>query len=81
MTGKQCAGWDGGTEGITTGVCWRSRPVLVAHLEGLRGLQKLKGTEDLKGTREVPLVKQRQEGRNGVGTLEMEGQDAMLTKG
>lgn len=45
-----------------------------------RGLQKLKGTEDLKGTRKVLLVKKRQEGRNGVGTLEMEEQDAMLTK-
>lgn len=46
-----------------------------------RGLQKLKGTEDLKGARKAPLLQQRQEGGNGVGTLEMEEQDAMLTEG
>lgn len=33
------AGWEGGREGIPTGVCWRSRLVLVTHLQGLRGRQ------------------------------------------
>lgn len=34
-----------------------------------------------KSSKAPGKLEQRQEGRNGVGTLEMEEQDAMLTKG
>lgn len=53
-------------------------------MEGLRGagpFRNSEGSEELKGTRKAALLEQRQEGRNGVGILEMEEQDAMLTKG
>ena len=51
-------------------------------MQGLRGGQgPSEGTEELKSTRKAALPEQRQEGRDRVGTLEMEEQDAMLTEG